>query len=99
VEKVYMLSYKLGCNGVTVYSDGSRNVQVLNLASKKEKQISPKEAKPRTRPMKTTGFTFLMHTGCGKMYVTINEDDKGACEVFTQLGKSGGCTSSQAERL
>ncbi|MDR1434357.1 vitamin B12-dependent ribonucleotide reductase [Candidatus Endomicrobiellum devescovinae] len=99
VENVYMLSYKLGCNGVTVYRDGSRDVQVLNLASKKEEQILPKEAKPRMRPMKTTGFTFLMHTGCGKMYVTINEDDKGACEVFTQLGKSGGCTSSQAEAI
>ncbi|MDR3196032.1 MAG: TSCPD domain-containing protein [Endomicrobium sp.] len=49
--------------------------------------------------MKTAGFTFLMHTGCGRMYVTVNEDNRGACEVFTQLGKSGGCTSSQAEAI
>jgi ribonucleoside-diphosphate reductase alpha chain len=99
VEKVYILSYKTDCKGVTVYRDGSRDVQVLNLVSKKEEQISHKEAKPRMRPMKTTGFTFLMHTGCGKMYITVNEDDRGACEVFTQLGKSGGCTSSQAEAI
>jgi ribonucleoside-diphosphate reductase alpha chain len=100
VKKVYILSYKMGCKGVTVYRDGSRDLQVLNLATKKEEKaadVSVKEKKPRTRPRKTTGFTFLMHTGCGKMYVTINEDEHGACEIFTQLGKSGGCTSSQSE--
>jgi ribonucleoside-diphosphate reductase alpha chain len=101
VKKVYILSYKMGCKGVTVYRDRSRNVQVLNLAHKREEhsQETLHEKKPRIRPKKTTGFTFLMHTGCGKMYVTINEDDIGTCEVFTQLGKSGGCTSSQAEAI
>lgn len=98
VRKVYILAYKTGCKGITVYRDGSRDVQVLNLADKKE-SLSVVEKKPRTRPKKTSGFTFLMHTGCGKMYVTVNEDEHGACEVFTQLGKSGGCTSSQAEAI
>ncbi|WP_374129134.1 vitamin B12-dependent ribonucleotide reductase [Candidatus Endomicrobiellum agilis] len=94
VKEAYICSYKTGCKGVTVYRDGSRDVQVLNLANKKLH-----ENKPRPRPKKTTGFTFLMHTGCGKMYVTVNEDDGGICEVFTQLGKSGGCTSSQSEAI
>jgi ribonucleoside-diphosphate reductase alpha chain len=96
VKKVYILSYKMDCKGVTVYRDGSRELQVLNIINKKgELQTKP----PRVRPNRTVGFTFLMHTGCGKMYVTVNEDDDGVCEVFTQLGKSGGCTSSQAEAI
>jgi ribonucleoside-diphosphate reductase alpha chain len=101
VAKVYELAYKLGCKGVTVYRDGSRDEQVLSVGSSRKASAKPevKERRPRQRPRITQGATLLMHTGCGKMYVTVNEDEQGACEVFTQLGKSGGCTSSQAEAV
>ncbi|MCB4792341.1 MAG: vitamin B12-dependent ribonucleotide reductase [Elusimicrobia bacterium] len=102
VAGVYSLAYKLGCKGVTVYRDRSRDTQVLNLDNAKKQEIGTDERKPRgprNRPRMTRGVTLLMNTGCGKMYVTVNEDEHGACEVFTQLGKSGGCTASQAEAV
>jgi len=96
VEKIFLLAYKLGCKGITVYREGSRSQQVLNIPAKKEEKVKPE---PRTRPRVVSGKTVKMVTGCGNMYVTINEDEFGPCEVFTSLGKSGGCTSSQSEAI
>ena len=99
VRKAYLLAYELGCKGITTYRDGSRAVQVLS------KGVSDGERKrgsrtPRPRPAVTRGSTEKIMLGCNRtMYVTINEDQKGLCEVFLQMGKSGGCTASQSEAI
>lgn len=100
IEDAYLKSYKLNCKGVTVYRDKSRDLQVLNIGKekKKEEEVSHK-LKPRVRPTYTKGMTIKVKTGCGNMYVTINEDQEGLCEVFSQLGKSGGCPASQTEAI
>jgi len=95
VKQVYLLAHELGCKGVTVYRDRSRDVQVLT------KGITPTVEKlkivPRRRPAITMGQTIKVPTGCGTLYVTINEDEHGPCEVFSTMGKAGGCAASQLE--
>lgn len=97
VSQVYHLAYQEGCKGVTIYRDGSRDMQVLNIGSVKgKKEEAPAEKQtiePRPRPAITRGFTEKMRIGCGTLYVTTNYDENGICEVFTSTGKAGGCPS------
>jgi len=98
VRMAYILAYKEGCKGITVYRDGSRDEQVLSTGATKTKDgMSSQKITPRPRPSITIGRTIKIGTGCGNLYVTINEDEKGPCEVFSQMGKSGGCAASQSE--
>jgi len=100
VRMAYELAWELGCKGVTVYRDGSRDNQVLNVGTQTAKE-EPRTDRiaPRERPEITSGVTQRVETGCGHMYVTINSDEQGPCELFTQMGKVGGCASAQLEAI
>jgi ribonucleoside-diphosphate reductase alpha chain len=104
VEKVYRLAYESDCKGVTIYRDGSRDMQVLSTGKKEEKTapapaVEEKHPIKRERPKALHGSTYQMQTGCGPLYVTINEDRNGLFELFTTMGKAGGCASSQCEAI
>lgn len=97
VAKVYMLAYKEGLKGITIYRDRSRESQVLTIG--KEEKTPEGKLTPRKRPKVTTGVTERVTTGCGYIYVTVNFDEYGICEVFSSLGKAGGCASAQLEAI
>jgi ribonucleoside-diphosphate reductase alpha chain len=149
VEDVYMLAYRLGCKGTTIYRDRSREGQILRVEGKdrkgskqeiskgaenvgksdeggsalvSEKGLEEKTSrsqqrqeagkvkedeksegkpvegiKPRPRPDITQGFTKKYDIGgCGKLYVTVNSDEHGICEVFTNTGEEGCAALSEA---
>lgn len=106
VAEVYRLAYMEGCKGVTIYRDGSRDMQVLSVAKSAEPPSeekvpveSGKSGHKRERPRALVGKTYQMTTGCGPLYVTINQDNSGLFELFTTMGKAGGCAASQCEAI
>lgn len=105
VADIYITAYKAGLKGITVYREGSREgILVTNKAetpaeAKAPAESPPKRLKPRPRPAITEGMTEKIRTGDGSLYVTVNEDERGLCEVFASLGKAGGSAAAQSEAM
>ena len=90
VDETYRLAFRLGCKGITVYRDGCRDHQVITSSRTSREQASgANNLRPRVRT--TAGTTTKFRMGCGTLFVTVNRDDQGLCEVFANLGKAGGC--------
>jgi len=90
VDSIFKLAYMARCKGCTVYRDNSRENQVLSAVRNLGKSSSHA---PRPRPRVTFGQTSKFRMGCGTLFVTVNRDADGICEVFANLGKAGGCPS------
>lgn len=105
VKTLYMAAYDMGLKGVTYMRDGSRQGVLERIEEKKEeKKEEVKPVVPVTarvpRPMVLTGVTYKADSPSGKMYVTINHDDKGDIfEVFINNGKSGSDLMALADAL
>ncbi|MEE9213591.1 MAG: adenosylcobalamin-dependent ribonucleoside-diphosphate reductase [Thermodesulfobacteriota bacterium] len=124
VEKIYFLAWKLGCKGITVYREGSREGILVTEEAKKEDKNNKSltqtgnegmqethhpnpisslrsspitEVKPTRRPQTLQGFTEVIKTGYGNLYVTVNTFEGNPFEVFVQIGKSGYTTMADAE--
>ncbi len=98
VLKVYNLAYELGCKGITIYRDGSKENQVLSF-SEKESQGSGFMTAVKERPETLQGFTTKIKTGLGQLYVTVTEYDGQPFEVFATIGKSGRSTTAKTEAI
>ena len=106
VDQAYRLAYQARCKGITIYRDGSKPTQVLEVErapSTSSGQATGEERKaivPRVRPREVKGVTERIRTGHGNMYITINFDEEGRpFEVFSALGKAGGCESASLEAI
>ena len=102
-----MKAYENGLKGITVYREGSREgILITNDDKSEDKKTETNpgqsrmiEGQPRLRPTQTAGLTRRIKTGEGTLYITINEDEQGLCEVFTTIGKAGGNAAAQSEAI
>ena len=105
VREAYELAWETGCKAVTVYRDGSKSMQVLETRSDSADTgeaivDQTRMLVPRERPTSVAGVTDRVRTGHGNMYVTITFDEESKpFEVFTTLGKAGGCDSANLEAV
>ncbi|MDP3994904.1 MAG: vitamin B12-dependent ribonucleotide reductase [bacterium] len=94
ISKAFLLAWETNCKGITVFRDGSKDVQVLNLGLKDD-------GKPLVaRQYKLSGATYKLATPLGTAFITINEDDRGEpLEIFINIGKAGSDVAAMAEAL
>ena len=98
VAIIYNLAHELGCKGVTIYRDGSKENQVLSFANQ-DKPGQTGAAIVRHRPETLEGFTTKIVTGLGHLYVTVTEQHGRPFEVFATIGKSGRSTTAKTEAI
>ncbi len=101
VRQVYDLAFSLGCKGVTIYRDGSKENQVLSFGQKKEEEAAANRMTGFVldRPETLMGFTTKTKTGYGHLYVTVTEHEGRPFEVFATIGKSGRSTTAKTEAI
>ncbi|HEV8533048.1 MAG TPA: ribonucleotide reductase N-terminal alpha domain-containing protein [Methylomirabilota bacterium] len=106
VADAYLLAWREGCLGITVFRDGCKGGQVLNLGVGGDAEAAPAGAEAiddrvvRPRPHSLAGATYRMETPIGTAFVTVNETAGGdPFEVFVQVGKAGSDTMAVAEAL
>lgn len=112
VARAYLLAWETGCKGITIYRDGSKGTQVLNVSSTlKAKTENVMVGEPEVeevaldgalavRPIILRGRTYKINTPVGKAFVTINRDETNhPFEVFVTIGKAGMHTSADAEAI
>lgn len=95
VLKACLLAWETNCKGITVFRDGSKSTQVLNLG------LTPADNEPLiARQYKLSGSTYRLATPLGTAFITINEDEKGEpLEIFINIGKAGSDVAAMAEAL
>ncbi len=96
VEKIYLLAWKMGCKGITVYREGSRE-GILETDKVAKKVEAPKASFERPKMME--GKTLKLKLPQGGLYLTANLANGELKEVFVTLGKSGGDEKADAEAL
>lgn len=109
VRKAYWLTYELGGHMITIYRDGSRIKQVLEVKKGKsyydqltgkrfESTVISDVPRKRSTPQEAWGMRVRKKADVGWVYTSVFRDADGIpVEVFINIGKPGGYLSASAE--
>lgn len=100
VRRVYESCYALGCKGITIYRDGSRSYQPIEIKKGDEKEKTLASQSVKARPgLVVFGKTIKESTPWGSIYITLNFDGNDPFEIFINVGKSGSELKAMTEAL
>lgn len=113
IKEAYLLAWKTDCKGITVFRDGCKDAQVLNLGTNSKQGLAAESGKKaedlkaeiamevvQERPFEVQGSTYKLHTPVGTAFITINHNDKKEpMELFVNIGKAGSDVKAMAEAL
>ena len=95
VSNAYLLAFKSGCKGITVYRDGSRTGQPLSSMKETKKLVKSKNKRSEV----THGTNRKIPCGCGNIMAFIGGQDGKVEEIIARLGRGGSCSSAQVEAI
>jgi ribonucleoside-diphosphate reductase alpha chain len=101
VKTAYLMAYEHGLKGITVYRDGSKDVQVLDIGSKKSLENLERRVNPEKLPDIMPGIRIRQRTPWGNMHTFVVYDPKNnnVKETFAQLGKAGAVVGADLEGI
>ena len=100
VEDAYLNAWELGCKGLTVYVEGSREEVVLETKNEKDRKNTEVVNTKRKRPYLLDGYSYKKETPLGTAYVSINStEDSEPFEVFINISKCGSDVAAVSEAM
>jgi len=103
IASAYRMARDLGCLGITVFRDGCKGDQVLNVGLSATRSDLPTATGPavvKPRPRSLSGRTYRIQTPLGTAFIVVNETEGGEpFEVFVSVGKAGSDTMAVAEAM
>lgn len=95
VYNAYILAWKSGCKGITIYRDGSKEHQVLISGNENIIQSIESAPLPRKRYKDHIAVIREIESACGVSYNGLTWDLYGQMEDFPINSGKGGCVASQ----
>jgi ribonucleoside-diphosphate reductase alpha chain len=103
IDEVYWAAWNLGLKGITVYRDGSKSFQVLNISGNEKKESEEKDenggmagsagrelmARPKIEGLGVSSAYYEVDTGYGTLHVNIVYDEIGPAKVFANISPLG----------